>query len=277
MMKADDVHKVFDYISHMSLAERKKVKGLAKDRADIINAGINLYSTLLQWFHSDTLLTSNRGIRDGIMFERVLKLKEITHFNDMVMYSVEQFNTRFYVNVLHAKHVAMLADKIYEGLTLLDIIDLTEKERKILEVAALLHDIGRSINIYNIANHTFYLLTNVLLMGFTHRERLLTALIASFKNFKMMREKNRKYMDILSKEDEELIRKLGLILQLANTFDFSKQQSVKTIQIKRKKTKVVVECVGLENLLEYESAENLLKKYNKVFHNHFYLKINHEK
>ncbi len=274
VMKTEDVEEIFDLVSQLPIESRVEINGLSKDRVDIIPSGLFVFKTLMEWVQSKELIISNKGLRDGILFDKVLKEKNIPYFEDVAMFSVEQFMNRYDVNKPHAYHVSRLAKKLFDELNRLEILTLKAKEKKLLKAAALLHDIGRSINVYNTSQHTFYLITNVLLMGISQRERLLIAFVASYKNDKLVKTKITDYMEILTKEDEVLINQLGPILLLARSLDRSMSQSVKKIKLEKKNRKITVECNGSHHLIECQFAEELMQKLYKGFKYRFSLKVN---
>lgn len=272
-MKTEEVAEIFRWISQLSLEARKKIDGLSKDRVDILHTGIFVFHTLMEWVNSSELITSNKGLRDGILFEKFLKYKGVYFFEDVAMFSAEQFMNRYHVDKTHARHVAYLAMMIYERLNQLGILSYGEEERRILKIASLLHDIGRSINIYNTDQHTFYLISNVLLMGVSQRERVLTAFVSSYRNHRLLKQKFKEYEMILKDEDEKKIHQLGHILLLARTLDRSMSQLVEKIEIEKQKKEMILTCIGPKDLVEYQLTEELIQKFSKVFQTQFSLKV----
>lgn len=57
-------------LARMPRAKRKKLPGIDAERADVIVGGVAIYSRLLTWAGAAELVTSDRGIRWGLAFER---------------------------------------------------------------------------------------------------------------------------------------------------------------------------------------------------------------
>ncbi|WP_367295214.1 exopolyphosphatase [Levilactobacillus yonginensis] len=72
---ADDVYATLTQLLGLNLAERKKVPGLSKDRADIIIGGLIPVALLMRLLDSQQITFSNAGLRDGILFERIEQIK----------------------------------------------------------------------------------------------------------------------------------------------------------------------------------------------------------
>lgn len=271
VMKKSDVGEILKWISRMPLDVRKQINGLSKDRADVIIAGIAALYALLEWIGSDQLITSNKGLRDGVLFEKTYASQNGFGARDIVRLSREQFMARYHVDKAHATHVRDLALALYDDLNRLHILKMGDAERELLESAALLHDVGRSINVYETSRHTFYLLSNVLLLGLTHRERLLIAMIASYKSNKQLQNQLRQHHDIVGKEDKPAIEKLGHLILLARTLDRSMTRQIKTVRLREQKNGIVMECLGTrENLMEYTLLNDILGKVSKIFKRPFF-------
>lgn len=265
-MSESEVGEVLDWVAKMPLEVRKNINGLSKDRADVIIAGITVLHVLLKWTGSDQLIISQKGLRDGVLYEKTLQDRNISGVDDVVMLSAEQFMHRYQVHQIHARHVRNLSLTLFDELNQMGLLEMGTAERKLLEVAALLHDIGRSINVYETSQHTFYLLSNVLLLGLTQKERLLIAMISSYKNNKQLQQQISIHHDIVFKSDKLTIEQLGHVLLLARALDRSMTQQIQHVHLKERKKQVILECFGSKkDLVEYILLEDILEKISKFF------------
>ncbi|UOF88605.1 Ppx/GppA family phosphatase [Fodinisporobacter ferrooxydans] len=269
-----DIDSVFTSLSQLSIEQRKQVPGLAKDRADVIVSGIAVFRALLEAAQSDTLITSNKGLRDGILFEQVLQKENRSRIDDVAMHSVGQLMRRYRVNIPHANHVRFLAMQLFDDMKQLQLIPYGNFERRILEIASLLHNIGLAINVYETSQHTFYMLSNILILGLTHRERILIATVAAYKNQKQFQKQLAQFPDILRKEDKQIVEKLGHIVLLARILDRSMTQQIKSVRIKEKNKQLVIECYSAEeNLMEFSFIPEMLEKLSKLWKLSFQYKV----
>lgn len=74
-LSADDVYATLTQLLGLNLAERKKVPGLSKDRADIIIGGLIPVALLMRLLDSQQITFSNAGLRDGVLFDRIEQIK----------------------------------------------------------------------------------------------------------------------------------------------------------------------------------------------------------
>ena len=100
---------------------------------------------------------------------------------------------------------------------------------RVLKVAALLHDSGMRIKYYNHHLHSSYIILNSNLYGVPHKDLILAALVASGhrKSSEIPKEDLQRFASVLTPEDVDAVRKLSVILQIAESFDRS-QSSVVT-------------------------------------------------
>ncbi|MFC6171452.1 Ppx/GppA family phosphatase [Loigolactobacillus jiayinensis] len=75
-MTVNEVNDVYAKVISKDLAGRKKIPGLAKDRADIIAGGMTPIVTILRFLDSDRVVFSQNGVREGILHEHISQLQE---------------------------------------------------------------------------------------------------------------------------------------------------------------------------------------------------------
>ena len=91
---------------------------------------------------------------------------------------------------------------------------------KVLKIAASLHDIGRTVKYYSHARHSWYMILNAPIYGATHREIILAAFVAGCHNKEdVPMVEWQKYKDIVLEEDLDAVKKLGVLLRIAESLD----------------------------------------------------------
>ncbi len=229
LLHADVVH-LLAMLSRSTLAERRNIPGLNPDRADIIVAGVAVVEGLLEFFHGNLLKINERGIREGLVLRTLRRNgcgdsdpKRRT-WRDAVL----EFATSCNYDAEHSHHVAGLADRIFGAVA--PSHGLGERERELLEAAAILHDIGYFINYTGHHKHSYHLIRHAELFGFTPRERELIAQIARYHRKSLPRIKSPEYQR-LAKGDRLLVARLGGILRLADGLDRRRNSTVTGLQV----------------------------------------------
>ena len=145
---------------------------------------------------------------------------------DVLWHSVTTMMKYFDVNIPHAEHVCNLSIQLYKQLRVLH--KLPRQYVKVLRVAALLHDAGMRIKFYDHPRHSFYFILNANLNGFSHREIILAAFVAlGHREGELDMTEWAKYKDILREEDLVAVKKLSVILRIAESLDRAMSGSVK--------------------------------------------------
>ncbi|GED68533.1 exopolyphosphatase [Brevibacillus reuszeri] len=262
----ENVTSILEHIRILSLEERRQVPGMSKDRADVVLSGIAAFESLLSYTGSDVLLISNKGLREGVLYESVWGAEPPATGSELHAKTAAQFMNRYHIDTIHAQHVKSLSLSLFDQLGAQRLHAFGQEERELLASASLLHDAGRSINVYESSEHTFYLLSQVLMAGFTHRERLLIAMLASYKSNKLLLGQISRHADIVSKQDKNLIEKLGTLLLVSRMLDRSMTQSIHAVQLIKTNGSYLLRCMGKRtDHLEYSLLDEPLIKFSKAW------------
>ncbi|MBC7541501.1 MAG: Ppx/GppA family phosphatase, partial [Candidatus Sericytochromatia bacterium] len=203
------------WLLEMPPAARSGVSGLPKHRVDLIVAGLTFFQELMAVSDSPELIINAKGLREGMIVERLLTEVSRMVIDDPLAFCAGQLLLRHDIRPEHPRHVSRLACSLFDQFVEQGLFVAQDSDRRLLENAALLHDVGRAIDVHESEQHTFYLLSNVLTMGVTHRDRVRIALIASFRAGKTLKNRLQTYGDIVDKEDEARQEAPGSLVLLA--------------------------------------------------------------
>ncbi|MFD2613477.1 Ppx/GppA phosphatase family protein [Paenibacillus gansuensis] len=260
-MAAQDVTQWLQSLRAMPLDKRRKVQGLAKERADIIVPGLVIMQAVFQHTAASHYVISGSGLRDGLFFQTVRP--ERPEADEVLEASVRN---------LMALHPAMPHAHVEQvnrlSLTLFDALQsrfgLSRRARSYVHTASLLYRIGVTIHYYQYAKHTFYVMAHSRIDGLSHREILICAMIASYKTKSRTRALYSEHKDILAESDLDLIVKLGTLLQLAIAFDRSETQPVTRLDaVLAEHTLSLTLYAGHDAAIEWKEAEAVGKEFTK--------------
>jgi exopolyphosphatase/guanosine-5'-triphosphate,3'-diphosphate pyrophosphatase len=220
VLRSDVVH-LLAMLQRKSLNELRSVPGLSPDRADIIVAGVTVIDELLEFCQCNLLKVNERGIREGLILRGLRKRGMVAADGSPRSWreSVLGFAESCHFDRQHALQVARLSMEIFK--TLAGPYTLGEKEGRILEAAAILHDVGYFINYSSHHKHSCHLIRHADLFGFTPRERELIANVARYHRKSLPKKKHEEFMR-LSVANRQLVSRLGGILRLADGLDRSR-------------------------------------------------------
>ena len=167
VLTTEMVSAVVEELAARSIAERRKVPGINPDRGDVILAATVVLETVLTTAGFDAIEITEAGLREGMFFERYFDGRTPPVFDDVGRAAVQNLMLRHHADAVHSTRVAGHALALYDGLVTEQAIeDPPPDDRRLLEAAALLHDIGRAIAYDNRHRHARYLILDEGLPGF---------------------------------------------------------------------------------------------------------------
>ena len=219
----------FNKLRLTNLEQRKKISGLSAERSDIILAGSSIISCLLEATGAKKLITSGCGLREGLFYDYYSKSNNVPLIAKNILERSRENTLRlFESDTGHARHITKLALAMFDGW--MELHKVRKSYRRLLETAALLHDIGITINFYSHARHSAYMIQNAKLFGLTHKEQIITSAVAGWHNGVSKNYfKSRFYKEMLTESNWKLINKLSLLLALAESLDYSEMRMVHTL------------------------------------------------
>jgi exopolyphosphatase / guanosine-5'-triphosphate,3'-diphosphate pyrophosphatase len=221
------------HLASLSLAERKKIRGISEQRAEIIVAGGHIIEHIMRAFKIARITTCDWGLREGVLLDRLSEWTNAPHKPrskelDARFAGAEALGERFGYEAAHGKHVSDLATKLFDQIRSLH--GLKPHDRTLLAAAAILHDIGYAIAPESHHKHSLYLILNSELTGFTDLERQIIANIARYHR-RAFPKPNHEFFSTLSMEDQGKVWMLGGILRLADAMDRSHESRIKNFKV----------------------------------------------
>ena len=179
-LEASALAELIDDLAAMRAPERGSMLGIKPARGDLILAGAAVVSAVLEAGGLDSVEVTEAGLREGIFFERLLGDHDPPLFADVRRSSVRNLAAQYPVAAEHTAHVAHLALELFDGLAAAGLHAGDPAERELLWAAAMLHDVGMSIDYDDHHKHSRYLILNGGLPGFTPRELMLVAQVVRY-------------------------------------------------------------------------------------------------
>lgn len=228
VLRSDIVH-LLSMLIRKNVKELRTVPGLSPDRADIIVAGVTVIDELLEFCNCNILRVNERGIREGLILRGLKKhgLLPVGRSSRSWQESTISFAESCQFDKGHALQVARLAMSIFKSVA--RPYSLEENDGRLLEAAAILHDVGYFINYSSHHKHSYHLIRHADLFGFNPREREIIANVARYHRKSHPKKKHESYMR-LSVADRLLVSRLGGILRLADGLDRSRTGMVSIVE-----------------------------------------------
>jgi exopolyphosphatase/guanosine-5'-triphosphate,3'-diphosphate pyrophosphatase len=253
------VRKAVERLAAMSPDERRR--RFDPKRAEIVVAGAVVLETVMEHLKLQSITAVDRGLRDGLLLDLLRRGAPATDAS--LTDAVLALGRRFDFDEAHATQVARLALQLFDDLARLH--ELPAAARPILEVAALLHDVGNAVSYRNHHKHSAYLVQHADLPGLTDHERSLAALVARYHR-RSAPDRSHPGLAGVAAADYRLVRKLSTLLRTADSFDRSHQQPVRSIEVVERPRAVQVRLATREPVdLELWDLEREAPLFKRVF------------
>jgi len=225
------IMKVIDKIvSAKNLKERIALPGIDSTRADIILGGALILEYLIETLDIKKIILSSYALREGIVFDYIQKkeaIQEFHHLSQLRYESVISICKQFGVNFPHVEHVKNNSLQLFDDLQ--TIHKLGYPERELLEAASMLHDVGYNISHDQHHKHSYYIISQCILPGFTNDEAEVIANIARYHRKSLPKKKHENFQK-LNKDKQVIVQILAGILRIAEGIDRRQNQIVKIIK-----------------------------------------------
>jgi exopolyphosphatase/guanosine-5'-triphosphate,3'-diphosphate pyrophosphatase len=262
-----DIEALHTRIMEAKTSERRRLPGLEEQRrAELLPAGSTLLVTALELFDLDGLIASDWALREGIVLDSVRSHDPSDWSDDpraLRRASVASLARRCNSDVAHTSHVARLALQLFDQTT--ELHGLTERDREMLEFAALLHDVGQHVSRKGHHRHAAYLVENGELRGFEPSEvAFLAALVRHHRRGDPKTSESR--FAALEPDDRPRLRKLAALLRVADGLDRGRRGGVEDLAAFVGKDLVVLRLTATDDAeLELWGARRRRELFEKVF------------
>jgi exopolyphosphatase/guanosine-5'-triphosphate,3'-diphosphate pyrophosphatase len=185
---------------------------------------------LLAETSAERVLVPNASLRAGLLLDiaRGDESRELEDFGRQVLASAQALGEKYRYDASHAKNVAHLATRLFDELK--PEHGLSPRDRLLLEVAALLHDVGIYVNLRGHHKHTQYVLSVAEIFGLSRDDMAIVSNVARYHRRATPQKSHLPYM-ALDSDARVLVNKLAAILRLANALDADHLQKVKDLRV----------------------------------------------
>ena len=261
------IRQLYKTLAPLDVAGRQSITGIGPRRAEIILPGVAVLLHVLDAFRMPALYYSGAGVRDGIIADLATRghdrgLAQLTAEQRKV---VEEMAERYGVPIRHARKTARLAGDLFRGLQALH--KLPPNYGRLLEAAACLHDVGHFVSDTRHHKHSYYLVANSDMPGFTRAEREIVANVCRYHR-KALPAPEHPNLQLLDADGRRAVTLLNPLLRMADSLDRSRAQRIRSVECKIRENDVQLALnVAAEADIDLEvwAAERLAENFRQVF------------
>lgn len=209
---------LIEYCLRFSRLNQIEHKGLLKERADVLVPGIAILLALFHTFHIQSMRYSDGALREGIMYG----LENHFQVDDIRQRTAEALAEQYDIDQQQAQRVKTTALRLFDSVPEWKNKKQINELRSVLLWAAMLHEVGISINHINFHRHSAYIIANSDLPGFDFEQQTLLATVLRhhLKPFK------RNELRTISRFHQRDILTLVRLLRLAVLLNRSRQATI---------------------------------------------------
>jgi exopolyphosphatase/guanosine-5'-triphosphate,3'-diphosphate pyrophosphatase len=259
------IRQLYARLSVLGLAERRRFTGIGPKRAEIIVPGVAVLMRILEMYHLRSMYYSAAGVRDGIIADLAARGvgRELAQLSRDQRKEVEQMARRYGVSLNHGRTVASMAREFFSATHPLH--QLPQPYGRLLEAAAYLHDVGHYVSDLAHHKHSYYLVSNSDMPGFTKREREMIANLCRYHRKSMPAPVHSNYQD-LNTEDKRALVYLIPLLRLADNLDVSGDQRIQSVDCRLRDGHVALQLRSTRDIdLEQWAAERVSDVFRQIY------------
>lgn len=265
LIKRNDFDKFTDECANYTNSECIAKFGDAAGDALTLQNSLQIYRTFMHLTKVESLIVGDTNIRCGVLLSKTLEpfddLK--VQFDEQTISQSVSLLQKYHGDVKHAQKVRTYCNKIFDAIIKKaddnnsDAYADYERARLLLEVAAILHDIGIFINMDNHNFHSEYIIRNSEIFGITPNEKIILATIVKYHRGKAWPQDTEQFQ-ILARRDRLLILQLTAILRVADALDRCHGKNFDDFTIEKTPSTLVIHPKAIRAIML--ETEALIKK-----------------
>ena len=229
-MNRKDFLKLVESIAKLSAEEITNQFAMSYADAEILYPTLLIYANFLGETESENVIVPMTSIRDALLLElaQLLSGYKRTDLSKQVITSARHLGKKYMYDDAHASCTAQLSVKLFDLLK--EDHGMSPRERLLLEVAAILHDIGMYISATSHHKHSSYLVDAAEIFGLRKADKDIVSNIIRYHRRTTPQATHVAYMS-LPRADRAIVSKLAAILRVADALDRSHQQKIRNFTL----------------------------------------------
>jgi exopolyphosphatase/guanosine-5'-triphosphate,3'-diphosphate pyrophosphatase len=217
-----------------------------RDRAEVLGIAALVFATAARQLGIAKLVSPGVGIREAVLLELAETAREEQAraegaHDKALLTAARAFANRVDHDTTHGEHVRQLSRALFHQLR--DVHGVPDDKGVLLEVAALLHDIGEVVNVQGHHKHSEYMIRWARLPGLDDNSREMIALMARTHRKDGARAKEIINASPLPKELRKQCCKLSALLRVADGLDTQHRSRVEQVVATRMGDAIVLDLV----------------------------------
>lgn len=228
-----DVRDWVSRLRRLSNIERATIPGMPEKRSEVILAGAVILQEAMTLLGVDSLIACGRSLREGVIVDWMLAhglIEDRLRFQSSIRQrSVLKQANKYQIKLEHSDRVAEFAISLFDQ-TQGILHNWGTQERQLLWAAAILHNCGHYVSHSAHHKHSYYLIRNSELLGYTENEIEIIANLARYHRKSPPKKKHENYRNLLTKQHRQMVSQLSSLLRLAVALDRRQIGAIERVQ-----------------------------------------------
>ncbi len=224
-IKRKDFTTFVEKIAELSAEEIVHRYGIGYNEAESLLPGLSIYQFFLDRIAGDDIIVPYQSIREGVVLSTLTdsKFPSRMNFYDQTISSAMTLAQKYQYDEKHAAYVTKLSLFLFDSLS--GELGLDQHARMLLELSAILHDIGNFIgeNMHHL--HGEYIIRHSEIFGLNSDDTNLIANIVRYHRGSHPSPEQQNYA-ALPRDERTMILKLSAILRIADALDCRHSQHI---------------------------------------------------
>lgn len=258
--------KVKEYQSKSTIEVAKSLS-MAAENVPLLLISSQLIKSALEYMGAECLWVPGVTLCDGIGYDYAEKNKWIKpghNFEEDIIACAKNISKRYQGSKRRGETLEQICLTVFDSMK--KVHGLGKRERLLLQIASLLHDCGKYLNMVSVGECSYHVVMNTEIIGLSHLEREMVANIVKFNH-----EDFAYYDEItraggIDKEAYLVVAKLTAILRVANGLDKTHKQKFKDVKVAIHDNELWIQADTAENIaLEKGLFWNAARFFEEVY------------
>ncbi len=259
-------------ILNLDIPGRMRVFRVRQDRAEVMGIAAIILSTVAKWLDLRSMLVPGVGVREGILLDLVgeqysagVASEEEKGRAAELLAGARWFARKLDYDEQHAEQVTRIALSLFDQLRPLH--EMGPELRLVLEIGALLHDVGHFLQRKSHHRHGEYLIRNGEIPGLRGWRKEMVAAIVRYHNCKSEPQIDHLSYAALDGPHRRQARLLSSLLRIAEKLESEHAQRVGGIEVQIEGRKAVFLIRAADGIrLDLAGLERKADLFEKEFH-----------